>query len=234
VLSAARFRTRQTIAPATVDETIRVRAEFLAAYQDAAYAARYRAAVEQVRQAERNIVPNSRDLTEAFAQGLFKLMAYKDEYEVARLYTDDAFAEKLTAQFEGDYRLTFHLAPPLFARRDRQTGHLRKQSYGPWMRHLFKLLAPFKVLRGTPFDPFGYTAERKAERALIEEYTADLHRHAEAMTPQQLPTVLQLARLAQTVRGFGHVKEHNLARYRDERQRLKQILAESHLTRAAE
>ena len=234
VLSAARFRTKRTIAPVTVDETIRVRTKFLAAYQDAAYAARYRAAVEQVRQAERNIVPNSQDLTEAFAQGLFKLMAYKDEYEVARLYTDDAFAEKLTAQFEGDYRLTFHLAPPLFAKRDRQTGHLRKQSYGPWMRYLFKLLAPFKVLRGTPFDPFGYTAERKAERALIEEYTADLHRHAEAMTPQQLPTVLQLARLAQTVRGFGHVKEHNLVRYRDERQRLKQILAESHLTQAAE
>lgn len=234
VLSAARFRTKRTIAPVTVDETIRVRAEFLAAYQDAAYAARYRAAIEQVRQAERNIVPNSQDLTEAFAQGLFKLMAYKDEYEVARLYTDDAFTEKLTAQFEGDYRLTFHLAPPLFAKRDRQTGHLRKQSYGPWMRHLFRMLAPLKVVRGTPFDPFGYTAERKAERALIEEYTADLLQDAKAMTPQEFPTVLQLARLAQTIRGFGHVKEHNLVRYRDERQRLKQILAESHLTQAAE
>lgn len=234
VLSASRFKTRREIAPTSLDETIRIRADFLTAYQNGAYAARYRAAVAQIRQIEKGVAPNSEELSHAFAKGLFKLMAYKDEYEVARLYTDGAFAEKLAAQFERDYRLTFHLAPPLFAKRDRQNGHLRKQSYGPWMRHLFKALAPLKVLRGTPFDPFGYTAERKSERALIEEYTADLLQHAKAMTPQQLPMVLQLAELAQSVRGFGHVKEHSLARYRGERQRLKQILAEPHLAQAAE
>jgi indolepyruvate ferredoxin oxidoreductase len=234
VLSASRFRNKREIASVTVDEIIRIRAEFLTAYQDVAYAARYRTAVEQIHQAERKLIPNSQQLTQAFAQGLFKLMAYKDEYEIARLYTDGVFAQKMAIQFEGDYRLTFHLAPPLFAKRDRQTGHLRKQSYGPWMRHLFRMLAPLKILRGTSFDPFGYTAERKAERALIEEYTTDLLQHAEAMTPQQLPTMLQLAELAQTIRGYGHVKESNLIRYRSERQRLKQTLAESQLTQAAE
>jgi indolepyruvate ferredoxin oxidoreductase len=234
VLNAVRFKTKRASVSTTVDEAIRIRAEFLTAYQDAAYAARYRTAVEQIRQAERNLIPNSQELTQAFAQGLFKLMAYKDEYEVARLYTDGTFAEKMTSRFEGDYRLTFHLAPPLFAKRDRQTGHLRKQSYGPWVRHLFRMLAALKILRGTPFDPFGYTTERKAERGLIEEYSADLLQHAGTMTPQQLPVILQLANLAQTIRGFGHVKDRNLALYRRERQRLKQILAESQLTQAAE
>src|SRR6185437_5059769 len=103
------------------------------------------------------------ELAEAVARGLFKLMSYKDEYEVARLYTDGAFRQKLDRAFEGDYTLEFHLAPPLLAARDPLTGHLQKRSYGPWMLRAFALLARFKRLRGTALDPFGRTAERRME-----------------------------------------------------------------------
>jgi indolepyruvate ferredoxin oxidoreductase len=137
-------------------------------------------------------------------------MAYKDEYEVARLYTDPAFMQKIDGMFEGDVKLKFHLAPPLLARKDKQ-GHLVKQEFGPWMMKAFSVLARLKGLRGTAFDVFGYTEERKMERALIGEY----RRTVEALLPklgsENLAQAVAIASVPEDIRGFGHVKERNLA-----------------------
>ena len=157
---------------ASLAETVERRAAFLTDYQDAAYAAGYRELVERVRTAEAARAPGRGELTAAVARYYFKLLAYKDEYEVARLYTDGAFAAQLERQFAGRPRLAIHLAPPLFAPRDPSTGRLRKQAYGPWMLRAMALLARARRLRGTTFDPFGYSAERRAERRLIEHYRA--------------------------------------------------------------
>ena len=155
VVTAARFKSSGT-APAkkTLDETIAFRADFLTDYQDEAYAKRYLADVERVRAAEAKAAPGSHELTEAFAKGLFKLMAYKDEYEVARLYSDGEFAKALQEQFEGDPGLKVLLAPPLLASRDKVTGHLRKRAFGPWVFKAFGLLAKLKGLRGTALRHF--------------------------------------------------------------------------------
>jgi indolepyruvate ferredoxin oxidoreductase len=151
-------------------EMVATRVDFLTGYQDAAYAARYKAFVEKVQAAEAKMTSGT-PLTEAVARYLFKLMAYKDEYEVARLHTDRTFTDKVAAMFEGDYKLVHHLAPPLTARTN-DKGELQKQPYGPWMRTAFGLLAKMKGLRGTALDVFGRSEERKAERALITEYQA--------------------------------------------------------------
>src|SRR3954452_3620958 len=155
----------------TLDEMIERRAAFLADYQDPAYAERYRDWVGRVRAAEAKVAPDSTALTEAVAKSLHKLMAYKDEYEVARLYANGHFERQVAAAFEGDnLRYEFHLAPPLLARRDPATGLPRKMSFGPWMMKAFRVLAGLKSLRGTPLDVFGYTHERRAERQLIREF----------------------------------------------------------------
>ena len=138
-------------------------------------------------------------------------MAYKDEYEVARLYTHGAFLEKLHQQFEGEFRLEFHLAPPLFASRDPATGELRKRAYGPWVFRAFKLLARLRRLRGTFLDVFGYAEERRTERRLIREYQALLKDIAAALTPDNHVFAVELARVPQQIRGFGHIKARNLA-----------------------
>jgi indolepyruvate ferredoxin oxidoreductase len=194
----------------TLDELIEHRAAFLTAYQDEAYAARYRQAVARVRDAERRVAGRS-ELTEAVARSLFKLMAYKDEYEVARLYTDGAFTRQLAAEFEGWDRLEIHLAPPLLAPRDPVTGHLRKRHYGPWMLRAFGLLARLKRLRGTAIDPFGWTAERRTERRLIGEYEKLLEELTGRLAADNHGLAVELASLPQRIRGFGHVKEANLA-----------------------
>ncbi len=160
----------------TLDETIARRAGFLTLYQNAAYAARYTSWVERIRAAEAAALPGNTALADAVARALFKLMAYKDEYEVARLYTDGDFLKRVAEQFEGDYKLKFHLAPPLFAERDPANGHLRKSEYGPWMLAAFRLLARLKFLRGTAFDIFGRSEERRAERQAIVDYEARLAR----------------------------------------------------------
>ncbi len=167
VVTAARFK-NSGAAPVkrTLDESIAFRAKFLTDYQNEAYSKRYLAEVERVRAAEAKGSPGSHDLTEAFAKGLFKLMAYKDEYEVARLYSDGEFAKALKEQFDGDPSVKVSLAPPLLAPRDKVTGHLRKREFGSWIFRAFELLTRFKFLRGTALDPFGYTAERRMERAL--------------------------------------------------------------------
>jgi indolepyruvate ferredoxin oxidoreductase len=192
-------------------EIIERRAKFLTDYQDAAYAERYRSLVERVRAAEAARTPGKSGLAEAVARYLFKLMAYKDEYEVARLYTDGAFLAQVADTFDGDkLRFEFHLAPPLLARRDRATGLPRKMSFGPWLLAAFRLLARFKFLRGTAVDPFGRTQERRTERKLIEDYQAMLGKVLDALTADNHQIAVALASIPEKIRGFGHVKQRHL------------------------
>ena len=188
------------------------RTEFLTQYQDAAYARRYAERIARVRAAEAAILPNSASLAGAAARSLFKLMAYKDEYEVARLHSETGLLARVAQQFEGDYRLRFHLAPPLFAERDPDTGHLKKRDYGPWMLTAFGLLAKLRRLRGTAFDIFGRTEERRAERRLIAEYEALLDEIASGLSVANHPTAVELAAVPLEIRGFGHIKDGNRAR----------------------
>ena len=143
-------------------------------------------------------------------------MAYKDEYEVARLYTDGRFKERLAAQFDGEVSLRFNLAPPLFAKRDAD-GHLIKREYGPWIWHAFRVLTKLKFLRGTLFDPFGYTAERRIERQLIAEYRGDVERLLEHLNETNLTEAAELASWPEYVRGYGHVKDASLSAIRTKR-----------------
>jgi indolepyruvate ferredoxin oxidoreductase len=196
--------------PLQLPDLIARRAEWLTAYQNAAYARRYTDFVEQVRQAEQACLPGQDRLTRAVAQGLYKLMAYKDEYEVARLHSDPAFLRTIGERFEGDYRLQYHLAPPLLAKRN-DRGELQKRAYGPWMLTGFKWLAGFKFLRGTVFDPFGHTEERRTERALIGQYRAGIESLLPRLGPDSSDQALEVARWPDGIKGFGHVKDRHLA-----------------------
>ncbi|MDT8990121.1 indolepyruvate ferredoxin oxidoreductase family protein [Curvibacter sp. APW13] len=199
----------QWVKKPTLAELIAQRSAFLEAYQNASYAQDYVTFVEGVRQAEAAL--GKAGLADAVARNLFKLMAYKDEYEVARLHTHAAFTQRLASQFEGEFQLQYHLAPPLFARRDAQ-GHVRKSAYGGWMRPVFSALAACKGLRGTALDVFGYTEERRQERALIAQYRADLTRLLpKIQDPAAFEVALGLARLPESIRGFGHVKAQAMA-----------------------
>ncbi|MDR6213848.1 indolepyruvate ferredoxin oxidoreductase family protein [Paracidovorax wautersii] len=189
-------------------EMVAKRVEFLTAYQNAAYAGEYQAFVDKVRAAE-NTVGTTTKLTEAVARYLFKLMAYKDEYEVARLHTDAAFAARIDGMFEGDYRVVHHLAPPAFAKTN-EKGELVKKRYGPWMRQAFGVLAKLKGLRGTALDPFGRTEERRTERALIGEYRACIDELLAGLTAEKLALAVDIARIPEGIRGYGHVKERHL------------------------
>jgi indolepyruvate ferredoxin oxidoreductase len=234
VVSAARFKNAGSVpARLTLDETIAHRAKTLVDYQDEAYSKRYLGAVARVRAAESAAAPGSRELTETFAKGLFRLMAYKDEYEVARLYSDGEFSRALKEQFESGFGLKVLLAPPLLARRDSLTGHLQKREFGPWVFKAFGLLARLKGLRGTALDIFGYTAERKMERALPVEYSAMILRYLENKAPIDLPRLVALAKAADLVRGYGHVKEASVAKYRAECDRIEELL-KSNFAEAAE
>jgi len=192
------------------EELIARRVAFLTEYQDSAYAARFLALVMAVKEAERVRAAGQTGLTEAVAANFFKLMAYKDEYEVARLFTDGRFMAKLKRQFAGDFKLQFHLAPPLATARNPNTGHLQKRAFGPWMFGVFRLLARLRRLRGTRLDPFGYTAERRAERALIADYEALTAEIVGRLHPDNHALALELASIPEQIRGFGHVKERNL------------------------
>jgi indolepyruvate ferredoxin oxidoreductase len=222
VISAARFRNSGAQpAKRTLDESIAFRAKFLTDYQDEAYSKRYLGEVERVRAAEAKSLPGSHELTEAFAKGLFKLMAYKDEYEVARLYSDGEFAKALREQFDGNPDVKVSLAPPLLAERDPATGRLQKREFGRWIFRAFDILARFKSLRGTKLDPFGYTSERRMERALPGEYSAMMFRQLDKAKPHDWPRLVALAKSAELVRGYGHIKEANVAKYRTECARLE-------------
>lgn len=203
-------------APETLDQVIARRIEFLTAYQNRAYARRFEDKVAAVRVAEARVSTDTA-LSEAVARALFKLMAYKDEYEVARLYTDGHFARKLEEQFEGDVTLSFHLAPPILAQRDKGTGHPRKRRFGGWMMPVFRGLARLKGLRGTPFDPFGRTEERRTERALIAEYEQVIDQILDGLDADRLDEATAIAALPMEIRGYGHVKESAVAVFRAEK-----------------
>ncbi|WP_312758864.1 indolepyruvate ferredoxin oxidoreductase family protein [Pulveribacter sp.] len=192
-------------------EMLAKRVDFLTGYQNAAYAAEYRAFVETVQAAEGRASQGSTRLTEAVARYLFKLMAYKDEYEVARLHTDPAFTARIEGLFEGDYKIVHHLAPPSFALKKNAQGEPIKQSYGEWMRRGMGVLAKLKGLRGTALDPFGKTEERRTERALIQEYRACIEELLGSLTPERLALAVEIARIPEDIRGYGHVKERHLA-----------------------
>ncbi len=197
--------------PDSLDKIIERRVELLTQYQNRSYAQQYRDIVMRIKHAE-DPLKRGHKFTLAVAKYAFKLMAYKDEYEVARLYTHGDFTQKLQAQFEGDFRIKFNLAPPLFAKKD-SAGHPIKTQYGTWMWHAFKLLAKFKVLRGTKFDPFGYTEERRCERQLAKHYQDLMLELAAGLTIENLDTAIALANLPEQVRGYGHIKEQTIRHY---------------------
>ena len=212
-------------APETLDQLLENRVRHLTAYQNAAYAARYSTLVGRVRAFEQGRFSGKTELAAAVARYYAKLLAYKDEYEVARLYTDGEFLKKLGARFEGEHRLHFHLAPPLLARRDPQTGLPMKREYGPWVFGAFKLLARLKGLRGTALDIFGYTHERRLERALIGEYETLVTRLLNETTAHNYALAVELASWPEHLRGFGHVKARHLTEVRARQAELLQRYA---------
>jgi indolepyruvate ferredoxin oxidoreductase len=193
----------------SLDEVIARRAEFLAEYQDSAYADRYRRLVERVRQAETDRVGGTK-LAEAVARCYFKLLAYKDEYEVARLFTRPEFRQRLDAAFEGDFKLRFHLAPPLLAKPDPVTGEPRKRAYGSWMMSVFRVLARLKGLRGTAFDVFGYSDERRTERRLIAEYEQTVETILASLNRGTHATAVSIASIPEEIRGYGPIKARHI------------------------
>jgi indolepyruvate ferredoxin oxidoreductase len=209
--------------PTTTADWVEKYAHELADYQNDAYAQRYRGFMEGVVAAEERSVPGSSQLSTAVAKAAFKLMAYKDEYEVARLYSAPQFLEKLESQFEGDYSLEFNLAPPIIAPRDSTTGKPTKIQFGPWMLKAFGLLAKFKVLRGTKLDPFGYFEERKMERGLIEEYFNTVEGLLKELNTENHSLAVEIAEVPMTIRGYGHVKHENVQAAQN---MLEQLLAQ--------
>lgn len=192
--------------PRNIDELIERRAAFLTDYQNAAYAERYKAFVAEIRKAERAKLPGREALATAVANNLFKLMAYKDEYEVARLYSDGAFIDAMKRQFDGELTFEFHLAPPILSKLDPATGRPKKRKFGSWMMRGFKALAALRFLRGTALDIFGYHAERKMERRLIEEYRARVAALLPRLDAANYDTIVAIASVPDDIRGYGPVK----------------------------
>ncbi|WP_137817390.1 indolepyruvate ferredoxin oxidoreductase family protein [Pseudomonas sp. 2FG] len=210
----------EPVAPSceTLDEVIQFRIDHLTAYQDAAYAKRYSDLVERVRLADSDV---DQQLTEAVARYYFKVLAYKDEYEVARLYSNGDFRKQLEAQFSGDYHLEFHLAPSWLAKRDPVTGQPRKRQFGPWMLRAFGLLARFKCLRGSVFDVFAYSEERRQERELINHYEDSVEALLAHLRADNYRTAVAIAELPEQIRGYGHVKERAMAKAREHEAQLR-------------
>jgi indolepyruvate ferredoxin oxidoreductase len=193
----------------TLDSIVERRADFLTDYQNERYARRYREGVAIARQAE--AAARVESFAEAVARNLFKLMAYKDEYEVARLYCGTEFRRQLDSQFVGPFRIRFHLAPPLLARPDPENGRVRKLTFGAWIMPVFRMLASLRGLRGTPFDPFGYLDDRREERRLISDYETMVKEVSAGLSQRNAATAVRLACLPQDIRGFGHVKRASIA-----------------------
>ena len=210
---------------ADLDDVIERRVRFLTGYQNTAYAERYRARVEKVRALERRQVPGSSALSDAVARNYFKLLAYKDEYEVARLYTDGTFEKQLQSVFKGDYKIEFNMAPPVLTKKDPKTGRPRKRTFGPWMMRALKLLAKFKGLRGTVLDPFSYSEDRKLERKLVTDYETSLDEIEATLSPAHIEVAVELASQPEAIRGYGFIKQH-MAEAAE--QRRGELLAELH------
>ncbi len=208
----------QLVKKPSLQELVAKRVAFLTDYQDSAYAADYQAFVNQVHAAEATLGSSTR-LSQAVARYLFKLMAYKDEYEVARLHTTAEFSEKIASMFEGDYKIVHHLAPPTTAKRN-DKGELVKKAYGGWMRKAFGVLAGLKGLRGGALDIFGRTEERRTERALIQEYRACIEELLQGLSAERLALAVEIASIPEDIRGYGHVKERHLAAARAKWQQL--------------
>jgi indolepyruvate ferredoxin oxidoreductase len=207
----------------SLDEMIDRRAKFLTDYQDAAYAKRYVDFVAKVRAAEAVKQPGATDLTEAVARYYFKLLAIKDEYEVARLYAETDFLQRVAAQFDGDYKLNFYLAPPTLNKAATKGGEPKKTKYGPWMMPAFRVLAKLRRYRGTAFDLFGRMPERKMERALIGEYETLIAEVLDRLSPQNYQVAVDLASIPEHIRGYGHIKERHL---KDAKVRERALLAQ--------
>lgn len=205
----------------TLEEIVDWRVDFLTKYQNVAYARRYRSMVERVRAVD---TADDLALSKAVARYYFKLLAYKDEYEVARLYSEPEFRQQLEAQFEGDYKLQFHLAPAWLAKRDSTTGEPRKRELGPWVLNAFNVLAKLKFLRGTPLDVFGYGHDRRVERELITEYERNLDGLLAQLKPTNYRTAVAIAALPELIRGYGPVKERSIAKARQQEKLLKEQL----------
>ena len=218
----------------TIDGLIGHRSKKLTEYQNATYAEHYRARIDRISGLERERIPGHSAITGAVARFGYKLMAYKDEYEVARLLSDPAFLRQIEREFEGPYKVVLHLAPPLLARRDPVTGHLRKRAYGPWTLPLLRILASLKGLRGTWMDPFGHTQERRTERRLADEYFDLMEAIVAVLTPANAAIALELASLPDEIRGYGHVKEAGLARYAARRRELLEVLHNAGAERKAD
>jgi indolepyruvate ferredoxin oxidoreductase len=215
-----------------LDELIERRAKFLAEYQNAALAGKYLSFVKDVRAAEQQKT-GSTTLTEAVARYYAKLLAYKDEYEVARLHSDGEMRKKIEGMFEGDYKVVYHLSPPMLATTDPLTGEPRKMRFGPWMGAVFSILRKLKFLRGTAFDPFGYTEERRTERALIREYEDAVARLLPELTAGNHAFAVQLASLPEEIRGYGHIKARSIVAARAKREALIAQLAGQERRKAA-
>jgi indolepyruvate ferredoxin oxidoreductase len=200
-------------APHSLEQLVAARTAELAAYQDDAYAARFRTLVDLARSAEARIAPGSDTFARSVAENAYRLMAYKDEYEVARLYGSAEFKASLAAQFSDMRRISLWLAPPLLSRIDPATGRPKKRKFGPWILPAFALLARLKFLRGSRFDPFAHTQERRAERHLAEDYLAVMADTCATLDRDGLAQALLLAQLPQEVRGFGPVKEEAMQAY---------------------
>jgi indolepyruvate ferredoxin oxidoreductase len=214
---------RSEAKPETLDEIIARRSAFLTQYQDRAYAARFEVIVARVRSAESAL--GSEALSDAVARSLFKLMAYKDEYEVARLHMQSGFLDELRREFEGDFKVKYHLAPPLLPGRKDARGRPRKRAFGSWLQLPLKWLARLRFLRGTPFDPFGYTAERRSERELIHWYEQEIAAMLERLNAKNLADLVAIARAPLEIRGYGPVKDAAVPKAKAEVERLKQHLA---------
>ncbi len=214
--------------PETLDDLIASRASELVEYQDAAYAERYTSLVGRVRAAERERAKGYSGLAEAVARYYYKLLAHKDEYEVARLYCDPRFTAALEKQFTGNYRLAFHLAPSWLSRRDRDSGLPRKRRFGQWILRIFKILAWSRGLRNTPFDPFGYTADRRLARQLLRAYEARIDELLGKLSPENHGLMVEIASTPEGIRGYGHVRVAHAEAAREKEAELLQALRVGH------
>ena len=211
--------------PETLEDIVKLRMTLLTDYQDAKLAERYKVKIDWIAEHEKELAPGRSGLAEAAARGYYKLLAYKDEYEVARMYTSGDFEKLIAEKFDGAHKISFHLAPPLLSywKREKQTGHPYKITFGPWMMSVFRVLAKLKTLRGTKCDIFGYMQERRLERQMIEDYEALLDRVIVKLSPTTHATITQLAGLPLEIKGFGHVK---LANYKNAMARQQDLLLE--------
>ena len=212
----------------TLEDIIAKRKAFLTDYQNEDYAKRYTDMIDRVREAEEKTVANSTALTEAAARYYHKLLAYKDEYEVARLYTNGEFMKNLKATFQGNYKVQFHMAPPIMETEDPATGRPQKREFGPWMLGALGLMAKFKFLRGTPMDIFGYHKDRRMERALIAEYEQTLETVLSQLNKENIDTCIELLSVPEDIRGYGPVKEKSVERAKARHGALMQRLSNPH------